>query len=117
MIIKILKGENLFDDNGLHICDKNGFALVANEDCEIDVTHRVEIVNQILKDSRALRGLDENGVPFPPEPQPEAILPTEEELAAMAAQQLATQQLKESAKTKLKALGLTDAEIAAIIGV
>lgn len=115
MIIKILKGENLFDDNGLHICDENGFAIVASEDCEIDVSNRVDIVKKLLKDSRELMGLDENGVPFPIEPDPP--LPTEQELAELAAQQLVNQQLKESAKAKLKALGLTDSEIAAIIGI
>lgn len=64
--MKILKGEYLFDKNGLHVLDDKGIAIAAEEDieCEIDVQH-LERVKAIVTKSRADRGLDEEGNPVP----------------------------------------------------
>lgn len=66
MLIKILKGEQIFSKEGTHICDEYGFAVTALEDTECEVNNRIEIVKQILKDQREARGLDEDGNPIPP---------------------------------------------------
>lgn len=70
MLIKILKGEQIFSEQGVHVCDERGFAIVASEDTDCEVTDRIEIVKQILKDQRAMRGLDEDGNPIPPPEEP-----------------------------------------------
>lgn len=62
MNIKILKNEYLFSKDGYHICDENGFATMAQEDCEILVEDKqAERVLSIIKKDRENRGLDENG--------------------------------------------------------
>lgn len=65
MLIKILKGEELFSKEGTHICDGNGIAIVATEDTECEVNDRIDIVKNILKQKRLDRGLDEDGNPVP----------------------------------------------------
>lgn len=65
MLIKILKGEELFSREGTHICDNNGIAIVATEDTEFEVEERIDIVKNILKQKRLDRGLDEDGNPIP----------------------------------------------------
>lgn len=70
MKIKILKDEYLFNEQGLHIIDENGFAIKATEDTECEVSERADFILELLKVERNNRGLDENGDPIPP-PQPE----------------------------------------------
>lgn len=61
MKIKILKGEWLYSKQGTHICDENGIAKVATEDTECEVSERVEIVLELVKQHRASQGLDAQG--------------------------------------------------------
>lgn len=67
MLIKILKGEELFSEQGTHICNEQGIAIVASEDIDCEVNERIDIVRELLKASRLNRGLDENGDPIPVE--------------------------------------------------
>lgn len=69
MLIKILKGEELFSKQGTHICDSNGIAIVAIEDTECEIDDRIETVKNILKQKRLDRGLDEDGNPIPQQEQ------------------------------------------------
>ncbi len=64
MLIKILKGEELFSKQGTHICDSKGIALVATEDTECEVDDRIDMVKSILKQKRLDRNLDEEGNPI-----------------------------------------------------
>jgi hypothetical protein len=62
MKIKILKDEYVFSAEGFHICDENGFAKTAQEDCEIEIEDpQSNRVLEIIKKDREKRGLDENG--------------------------------------------------------
>jgi hypothetical protein len=74
MLIKILKGEELFSEQGTHICDERGFAIIASEDTECEVNERIEIINNLLKASRLNRGLDENGDPIPTEEPQQSVV-------------------------------------------
>ncbi len=74
MLIKILKGEEIFSEQGLHICDDNGIAIITSEDTECEVNERVDFVQQLLTEKRLNRGLDKDGNPIViEEPQPEII--------------------------------------------
>ncbi len=64
MLIKILKGEQIFSEHGTHVCDDNGFAIIASQDMECEVNNRIETVIEILKEQRAIRGLDQDGNPL-----------------------------------------------------
>lgn len=69
MKIQILKGEYLFCEQGTHVCDENGFAKIAEEDteCEISDEHYERVRNLVVSD-REFRGLDANGIPLSIEP-------------------------------------------------
>ena len=60
--MKILKGEELFNQDGLHILDAKGIAIKAEEDteCEIHPDH-LERVRSIVIAKRLAKGLDEQG--------------------------------------------------------
>lgn len=60
--MKILKGEELFNKDGLHIIDTRGIAIKADQDteCEISSEH-VERVRSIVSANRLAKGLDEEG--------------------------------------------------------
>lgn len=74
MKIKILKDEYLFSEQGTHVLDEQGFAVLAQEDCECEVSdEQVERVSALLKAERNFKGLDENGNPIPEQPQPEEL--------------------------------------------
>ena len=62
MKIKIRKNEALFSQEGLHILDEKGIAILAQEDTECDIAEEhVERVKQIVIAQRLRYGLDENG--------------------------------------------------------
>lgn len=58
MKIKIFKGENLFDSEGRHILDGQGFAKIADADVECEVEYNNETVITLLTLDRESRGLD-----------------------------------------------------------
>jgi hypothetical protein len=79
MKMKILKGEYLFSEQGTHICDENGFALIAEEDTECHILpEHLERVQALVIEDRVLRGLDAEGNPIPEEVE-EAIEEASEE--------------------------------------
>lgn len=76
MKLKILKGEALFSEQGLHILGSDDVAVIASEDteCEIAEEH-FERVKGIVISNRLKYGFDEYGNI----PQPEEILVQQEE--------------------------------------
>ena len=70
MKIKIRKNEALFSQEGLHILDEKGIAVLAQEDIECDIAEEhFERVKQIVIAQRLRYGLDENrDVPVVEEP-------------------------------------------------
>jgi hypothetical protein len=62
MKIKILKGENIFNEDGNHVCDEKGFAIKADKDveCEINEDNFLK-VKSIIAEDRKFRGLNEDG--------------------------------------------------------
>lgn len=60
--MKILKGEHLFNKDGLHILDSKGIAIVADQDteCEISPEH-LDRVQKIVIENRLAKGLDADG--------------------------------------------------------
>jgi hypothetical protein len=79
MIIKILKDEYLFSNEGTHICDENGIAIKASEDtdCDIAEVHHQRVYDLVVS-NRAFRGLDENGNLILPPVTEEIITPPSE---------------------------------------
>ena len=60
--MKILKGEHLFNKEGLHILDSKGIAVVAGQDTECDILpEHLDRVKQIVVNNRLAKGLDEDG--------------------------------------------------------
>jgi hypothetical protein len=64
--MKILKGETLFDKEGLHILNSKGIAIKAEQDieCEILPEHLDRVVTVLIR-NRLERGLDAEGNPLP----------------------------------------------------
>lgn len=60
--MKILKGEELFNKDGLHILDAKGIAMKAEEDTECEILpEHLDRVKSIVIANRLAKGLDENG--------------------------------------------------------
>ena len=82
MKLKILKGEALFSEQGLHILGSDDVAVIASEDteCEIAEEH-FDRVKELVVSNRLKYGFDEDGnIPQPEQPkQPEEILVQQEE--------------------------------------
>jgi hypothetical protein len=63
MKVKILAGEYLFDEQGLHVLDDRGFALKADAEVEVEVSDsKADQVKALLIADRANRGLDAEGL-------------------------------------------------------
>jgi hypothetical protein len=63
MKVKILAGEYLFDEQGLHVLDDRGFALKADAEVEVEVSDsKADQVKALLVSDRANRGLDAEGL-------------------------------------------------------
>ena len=43
MLIKILPGEYLWSENGLHVIDSSGFATIATEESEVEVSDEAQV--------------------------------------------------------------------------
>lgn len=43
MLIKILPGEYLFSEQGFHVLDSNGFARLATEEVEVEITDETQL--------------------------------------------------------------------------
>ena len=54
MLIKILPGEYLWSENGLHVIDSSGFATIATEESEVEVADeaQVAIINAYQEERR-----------------------------------------------------------------
>lgn len=67
MLIKIQKGENVWTSEGFHKVDERGFAVVAEEEMEIEVSDScADAVLEIIKSDRQIKGLDpETGLELP----------------------------------------------------
>lgn len=76
MKLKILKGEALFSEQGLHIIGSDDVAIIASEDteCEIAEEH-FEQVKGIVVSNRLKYGFDEDG--NIPQPKQEETPPQE----------------------------------------
>ena len=62
MKVKILAGEYLFSEQGVHICNDLGFATKADADVEVEVSdEKVDHVKTLLAIDRLNRGLDAEG--------------------------------------------------------
>jgi hypothetical protein len=60
--MKILKGEELFNQDGLHILDERGFAICAEQDIDCNIaSEHLARVSQIVIANRLAKGLDEDG--------------------------------------------------------
>jgi hypothetical protein len=60
--MKILKGEELFNELGLHILDSKGIAIIAEEDIECDILpEHLDRVMEIVISNRLAKGLDKDG--------------------------------------------------------
>jgi hypothetical protein len=60
--MKIRKGEELFNEQGLHILNSKGIAIVAEQDTECDILpEHLDRVKQIIVSNRLAKGLDEEG--------------------------------------------------------
>lgn len=60
--MKILKGEELFNEQGLHILDDKGVAIKADQDTECNILPEyLDRVKQIVVSNRLAKGLDEEG--------------------------------------------------------
>lgn len=60
--MKILKGEHLFNKEGLHVLNAKGIAMKAEEDTECEILpEHLERVRSIVIASRLAKGLDEQG--------------------------------------------------------
>ncbi len=69
MIIKILPGEYLINENGNHVCDENGFAIISDTEINVEVIDNAQEILNIIEQDRLNRGLDRNGLPIV-EPEP-----------------------------------------------
>jgi hypothetical protein len=62
MKVKILAGEYLFSEQGLHVLDDRGFALKADTEIEVEVSDsKADQVKALIVADRANRGLDAEG--------------------------------------------------------
>lgn len=43
MLIKILPGEYMWSEQGLHLIDENGFAIKADQEIEVEVTNEAQL--------------------------------------------------------------------------
>lgn len=72
MLIKILPGEYLWSENGLHVIDSSGFATIATEESEVEVSDEAQVaIIQAYQEERR-RAVEE------PAEEPE-IQPVEEQ--------------------------------------
>lgn len=69
MLIKILPGEYMWSEQGFHIIGDAGFALVAEEECEVEVTDENQLAI-ILAYQQQKRNPEQRKKP---EPQPEPV--------------------------------------------
>lgn len=61
--IKLVTGDNLWSNEGIHVCDENGIVIIVKEDVELQIEdeNTFNNVKTILTDERLKRGVDENG--------------------------------------------------------
>lgn len=72
MLVKLKAGEHLWSISGAHVCDLKGFAVVLDQDMEVEIDDDVApSALEVIKADRAFRGCDpETGEPLPPPPEP-----------------------------------------------
>ena len=79
MKVKILVGEYLFNEQGLHVCDNLGFATKAEVDIEVEISEdKADHVKYLLSIDRLNRGLDATGNPVVEAAKDESIFSLEE---------------------------------------
>lgn len=62
MKVKILAGEYLFSEQGVHVCNDLGFATKADADVEVEIADdKADQVKALLVIDRLNRGLDAEG--------------------------------------------------------
>ena len=80
MKLILKKGEYKWSSDGVHVCDERGFAVVCEEDCEVEIPHpeNFERASKVVAEDRKIRGVVPTfSIPAAPSPEPEAV-PAEE---------------------------------------
>ena len=73
MIVTLKSGEYLWSNRGHHVCDLKGFAVVLDQDMDIELDEDVaEVTIAAIKAVREFRGCDpDTGLPLP---KPEEVV-------------------------------------------
>lgn len=63
MLIKILPGEYIFSEQGFHVLDETGFAKLATEEMEVEISDEVqlELIKAYQDEKRAVPVVEEEG--------------------------------------------------------
>lgn len=63
MLIKILPGEYIFSEQGYHVLDGSGFAQLATEEMDVEITDEVqlELIKAYQGEKRAVPVIEEEG--------------------------------------------------------
>jgi len=59
MKLILKKGEYKWSSDGVHVCDERGFAVVCEEDCEVEIPHpeNFERASKVVAEDRKIRGV------------------------------------------------------------
>lgn len=63
MLIKILPGEYIFSEQGFHVIDETGFAKLATEEMEVEISDEAQlaIIKAYQDEKRAVPVVEEEG--------------------------------------------------------
>lgn len=76
MKLFLKKGEYKWSPEGTHICDERGFAVVCEEDCEVEIPNQEKFshAQKVVSEDRAIRGVFVSAPVFSaPQAEPEQV--------------------------------------------